>query len=105
MDSPLVSSANHRLHLRLSFGTLYPIEPPLLRINVQLPHVNVNPDCTVCMDMLTTSDEPYRGWTPAYSPKAVLLQLKSLLDDKSLYIKANEHGMTMVFTSMRHFRH
>ena len=103
------------LHLCITFPSSYPLEPPTVRVNVRLPHPSVpdvlpwdfdeqddnvngpaSPQYRVCMDMLNQNEtgEPFRGWTPAYSARSVLVQLQSLLQDKKLYFKTG-HGLSL----------
>ena len=85
-----------RLHLRISFPMEYPMQPPSIVILTPIPHpvcFNTSHEettlCSICMDMLKIDKNgtAYRGWTPAYNARSVLIQLKSLLDDESLFLR------------------
>ena len=82
-----------RLHLQMSFPVDYPSGPPTLTIDTYLPHPNVQQSIEgvnqVCLDMLepNTSGEPFRGWSAAFTARSVLVQLKSLLDDRAMFFK------------------
>eukprot|EP01083_Nonionella_stella_P039796 108250_1 len=68
------------LHLIINFTDDYPCNPPTVALQTTLTHPNVF-GSFICLDMLKsyTRNEPYRGWSTAYSVCSILLQLQSFL--------------------------
>lgn len=85
-------------HVILQFPTNYPESPPKVYLCHALDHPNVfgaplfssNGGCSrfpyICLDMLQEAytNEPYTGWTSAYSVTAILLQIQSFLFDENV---------------------
>ena len=51
-------------------------------MNKDFTHPNILSDGSICLDMLTTSNEPYTGWKSAYTVLSILIDLQSVFYDK-----------------------
>ncbi|KAG9191885.1 hypothetical protein G6011_10619 [Alternaria panax] len=67
------------LHLRINFPGRYPLIAPEITIQSRIIHPNVFNDY-ICATMLNTEE----GWTPAYTLKAIVIQLLSFFCSASL---------------------
>lgn len=65
--------------LSILLTTAYPLAPPKVILHTPLCHPNVY-SFGICLDMLRPScGRAYEGWTPAYTLRAVLMQLSTFL--------------------------
>ena len=60
------------LHLTVTFGNNYPLQPPQVSIQSRVSHPNVFKDY-ICASILNTTE----GYTPAYTMKGICIQLLS----------------------------
>ncbi len=70
------------LHFKFVFQKDYPLSAPkIYLLNKDFTHPNVLPDGSICLDMLTTSTEPYKGWKSGYTVLSILIQLQNFFFD------------------------
>ncbi|KAK5739669.1 hypothetical protein LTR17_005153 [Elasticomyces elasticus] len=67
------------LHLKVHFGDKYPLSAPAITIQSQVSHPNVFGDY-ICASILNTKE----GYTPAYTLKAICIQLLSFFSDDQI---------------------
>ncbi|KAI5810103.1 hypothetical protein DFH27DRAFT_509050 [Peziza echinospora] len=78
------------IHFQLLFTQAYPMEPPSILLYTALPHPNVHiatAGYKLCLDMLEgMSTTPYKGWSPSYSARSILLQLGAFIQSSTNFV-------------------
>ncbi|KAK0561691.1 Ubiquitin-conjugating enzyme E2 4 [Tilletia horrida] len=71
-DSPYAGGV---FFLNITFPTDYPFKPPKCQFVTKIYHPNINPNGSICLDILRDQ------WSPALTISKVLLSICSLLTD------------------------
>ncbi|EFA86100.1 ubiquitin-conjugating enzyme E2 [Heterostelium album PN500] len=61
--------------MSLKFPTDYPFKPPTVKFETSCFHPNVDPQGTICLDILKEK------WSPIYNVRTLLLSIQSLLGE------------------------
>ena len=70
------------LHFKFIFQRDYPLTAPkIFLLSKDFSHLNVLSDGSIYLDMLTVSNEPYKGWKSGYTVLSILIQLQNFFFD------------------------
>lgn len=78
--------AGHTYRLSMEFPNSYPYLPPTVRFVTPCFHPNVDPNGTICLDILKDK------WSALYDVRTILISIQSLLAEPNVDSPLNVHA-------------
>ena len=102
---------NKIFHFEITFGPMYPMRPPEIRVKSSIPHPNIFGQY-ICLDLLSDyydeTDNSFNsakyGWSTAYSIYSILITLQAFINDglkRKIYGPDKKNSNEIMYHNLR----